>query len=149
MASRIPETPSWCFLVFNLLKYGIIGYMIKKQVEFPLIDEYKKHFEITDKTIFALGEDIYTDYDLTPDLLIHEQTHLKQQERVGVKEWVYDFLYIPEKRLEYEVEAYREQLKSINDRNHRAKIRIESAQTLSSGLYGNIIDYESALQKLK
>lgn len=123
--------------------------MIKKQVDFPLIDEYKKHFEITDKTVFAFGDDIYTNYDLTPDLLVHENVHLRQQSEIGVKEWVYDFLYLPDKRLEYEVEAYREQLKSIKDRNYRAKIRHESAKNLSSSLYGNIISFDDAFELLK
>lgn len=113
------------------------------------MEEYKKHFEITDKTIFALGEDIYTDYALTPDLLVHEQVHLKQQAKIGVKEWVYDFLESPKARLEFELEAYREQLKSIKDREKRNKIRIESATNLSSGLYGNIISRSDAFNLLK
>jgi len=123
--------------------------MIKKQVEFPLIEKYKEFFDIDENTVFALGEDIYTNYDLTPDLLVHENTHLKQQAEIGVKEWVYDFLYIPAKRLEYELEAYRKQLESIKDRNHKTRVRFESAKNLSSSLYGNIIDYEDALDLLK
>lgn len=112
------------------------------------MEEYKEQFEITDKTIFALGADIYTDYPLTPDLYIHELVHLKQQEEVGVKEWVYDFLYVPEKRLEYEIEAYRTQLSSIKDRNHRAKVLFDSSKQLSSSLYGNIISYADAFKVL-
>ena len=123
--------------------------MIKKQVEFPLMEEYKKHFDITKRTIFALGEDIYTDYPLTPDLLVHENVHLRQQAEIGVKEWVYDFIYNPERRLEIELEAYREQLKSIKDRNYRAKVRWESAGNLSSSLYGNIISRADAFNLLK
>lgn len=123
--------------------------MIKRQGEFPLLTEYKKYFEITDRTIFALGDDIYTDYPLTPDLLVHENVHIRQQKQIGVKEWVYDFLYIPEKRLEYELEAYREQLKSIKDRNQRHNKRIESARNLSSSMYGNIIEYQDAYNLLK
>lgn len=123
--------------------------MIRPQVDFPLMEEYKKYFAITPKTIFALGEDIYTDYPLTKDLLVHEMVHLRQQQDIGVKEWVYDFLYKPEKRLEYELEAYREQLKSIKDRNHRLKTRIESAESLSSSLYGNIISRADALKALE
>lgn len=124
--------------------------MIRPQVDFPLMEEYKNQgFAITDKTIFALGIDIYTDYPLTPDLMVHELTHLKQQEEVGIKEWVYDFLYIPAKRLEYELEAYRAQIKSIKDRNHRAKVWLESSTQLSSALYGNIISREDAIALLK
>lgn len=123
--------------------------MIRPQAEFPLLEEYKKHFDITKKTIFALDEDIYTDYPLTSDLLVHELVHIRQQKEVGVKEWVYDFLYTPSKRLEYELEAYREQLASIKDRNHRNDIRRISAQQLSSALYGNIISYGEAFNLLK
>lgn len=123
--------------------------MIKKQVEFPLLEEYRKHFNITDDTIFALGEHIYTNKDLTADLLIHEMTHLRQQEEMGVTEWVYDFLHNPKERLKFEVEAYREQLKSIKDRNHRTRILYDSAKTLSSDLYGNIITQPEALKLLK
>lgn len=123
--------------------------MIRPQVDFPLMEEYKKHFAITNKTIFALGEDIYTDYPLTPDLLVHELVHLKQQAEIGVKEWVYDFLYNPVKRLEYEVEAYQKQIASIKDRNLKFKVLMESAKNLSSDLYGNIITREEAYKLLK
>lgn len=124
-------------------------YTIKPQSEFPLLLEYAKEFPITDKTIFALNEVIFTNYPLTPDLLIHEIRHLEQQQKVGLAEWVYDFLHNPEKRLEYELDAYQTQLRSIKDKNHRNKVRIESARNLSSDLYGNIITYQEAFVKLK
>lgn len=123
--------------------------MILPQAEFPLMNEYKKFFAIDKYTIFALGENIYTDFDLTPDLLVHENVHLRQQSEVGVKEWVYDFLHNPAKRLEYELEAYREQLKSIKDRNLRNKVRMQSAKQLSSALYGNIISFSDAFELMK
>lgn len=123
--------------------------MIRKQADFPFLDEYKKQFAITKDTIFACYPDIYCDGQLTQDLLIHELVHLRQQEKIGLKEWVYDFLYDPKKRLEYEVEAYKEQLKSIKDRNHKTREYFKAAQQLSSDLYGNIIDYQTALQLLK
>ncbi len=123
--------------------------MIKPQAEFPLMDEYKKHFAITPDTIFALGEHIYTDNPLTADLLVHELTHLKQQRERGTAEWVYDFLHHPERRLEIELEAYRAQLASIKDRNHRTRVWIQSANSLSSDLYGNMISRENALEALK
>lgn len=123
--------------------------MIRKQSDFPFLSEYKKHFEITKDTIFACLPDIYCDGHLTEDLLVHELVHLRQQEQIGLKEWVYDFLYDPEKRLEYEVEAYREQLKSIKDRNHRTRAYFTAARQLSSPLYGSIISYADALKILK
>lgn len=123
--------------------------MFKPQDEFPLMEEYKKKFDITKDTIFALYPYIYTNNPLTPDILVHELVHFKQQEKVGVVEWVYDFLENPKLRLEYELEAYREQLKSIKDRNHRNRVRVESARNLSSSLYGNIISYSDAFDLLK
>lgn len=125
------------------------AYYIKPQKDFPLMDEYRKLFAITNKTIFALADTIYTDYDLTPDLLVHELVHLEQQRRVGTTEWVYDFLEYPDKRLKYELEAYRKQLQSIKDRNYRAKVRWSSADNLSSPLYGNIISRQDAFDLLK
>lgn len=122
---------------------------IRPQSEFPLMEEYKKKFNVTDQTIFALFPSIYTNYKLTPDLMVHEMTHISQQTKIGVKEWVYDFLEYPAKRLEFELQAYRTQLKSIKDRNHRDKIRRQSATNLSSSLYGNIISYQEAWDKLK
>lgn len=126
-----------------------IKFTIKPQNEFPLLLEYAKEFKITDETIFALNEVIFTNYPLTPDLLVHELRHLEQQREVGLSEWVYDFLHNPEKRLEYEIDAYKTQLKSIKDREKRNKVRIQSARNLSSDLYGNIITYQDAFVKLK
>lgn len=122
---------------------------IRPQNEFPLMEEYKKKFDITDDTIFALYPSIYTNHNLTPDLLEHEMVHIAQQIKVGVKEWVYDFLESPKARLEFELQAYRTQLRSIKDRNHRDKVRRQSAQNLSSSLYGNIINYAEAFNELK
>jgi len=51
---------------------------IRPQNEFPLINKYKKKFPITYETIFAYAGDIFTNYKLTSDLLIHENIHLKQ-----------------------------------------------------------------------
>lgn len=122
---------------------------IRPQKDFPFLEEYKKKFEITERTIFAGGTDIYTNYPLTPDLLIHELVHLRQQEKHGLVEWVHDFLEYPKFRLEQELEAYREQLQSIKDRNHREATRRISAQQLSSAMYGNIISREEAYKLLK
>ncbi len=123
--------------------------MIKKQSDFPLIKEYAKKFKITPETIFAYYPDIYTNYKLTPDLLIHEERHLAQQKKIGLDVWVENFLNDPKKRLAYEIDAYQTQLRSIADREHRNKIRIDSAKHLSSPLYGNIVSEREAFLLLK
>lgn len=123
--------------------------MLKPQVEFPLMERYKKAFPaINNQTIIAYDKDIYTNYALPPDLLIHEQRHLAQQEKYGLENWVEYFLKDAEFRMKMELDAYREQLKSIKDREFRNKVRLASAKTLSSELYGNICSYQEALKLL-
>ncbi len=123
--------------------------IFKKQVEFPLLEQYQKIFNINEFTIFAYDDSIYCNYPLPPDLIVHEKTHLKQQKKVGLDEWVRLFLTNEEFRLKQEVEAYLNQLDSIKDRELRLRIRMESAQNLSSSLYGSIINYEDAYNLLK
>ena len=122
---------------------------IKSQKEFPLLERYKKVFNIDEKTIFAYNYTIYLDGILTKDLYIHEKTHIAQQERDGLEYWVENYLENPEYRLKQEIEAYQKQLKSIKDREHRNKVAIFSAKTLASPLYGNIITFEEAFNKIK
>ena len=122
--------------------------MIKLQKEFPLLKQYKKVFEVNDKTVFAYGEDIYTNYELSVDLLAHEIIHLKQQAERGLDVWVKTYLDIPQFRLEMELEAYRHQLLYFKDRNERARMRILFAKQLSSNLYGNIIELDKAIELL-
>jgi len=129
--------------------YAIIhNRMIKEQKDFPLLQTYKQYFEITEKTIFALYPDIYTNYELTPDLLIHEQIHFKQQEKLGVDEWVNRYIDDKDFRLEQEIEAYKNQINSIKDRNARERMKVWASNILSSKLYGNIINSREAYKKL-
>lgn len=123
--------------------------MIRKQVEFPLLEEYAKVFPITENTIFAYDGEIYANDDLPLHLIEHENTHLAQQERDGLDYWIREYLSNPAYRLTQELEAYTAQLKSIKNREDRNKVRLESARTLSSELYGNIITLKEALDKLK
>ena len=50
---------------------------MKPQADFPKLEEFKKAFNITEKTIFAYDNVIYCNYDLTDDLIVHETTHHK------------------------------------------------------------------------
>lgn len=122
---------------------------IKKQADFPLLQEYSKVFNINEKTIFAYDDIIFSNNPLSPDLLVHEERHLAQQKRYGLDTWVKNFLEDPRYRLEMELDAYKKQLESIKDRNFRDAIRRESAKNLSSSLYGEIISYSEAFTLLK
>ena len=125
--------------------------MIKQlpQKDFPLLEEYKKVFDITPETIFAYDDTIYCDYGLPNHLIIHEITHHEQQKRYGLEKWVELYLTDVEFRLKMEVEAYRHQISTISDRNNKLRLRLECAKDLSSSLYGNICTYEEALELLK
>ena len=123
--------------------------MIRPQKEFPLLERYKEKFNVTHNTIFAYDNVIYSNNELPHDLVIHEMTHHKQQEKYGLDNWVEQYLNDNLFRLKMEVEAYRKQLDSIKDRNFRSKIRQESISHLASDLYGNIVTVEEAKNLLK
>lgn len=123
--------------------------MFKPQNEFPLLTEYKKCFEVTDNTIFAYNNVIYTNNKLTDDLVVHEKVHLRRQNKLGVDKWVYQYLSDVDFRLKEEVLAYKEQLLSVKDREERHFLRILCARDLSSKLYGSIISYEEAFDRIK
>lgn len=121
--------------------------MVKQlpQAQFPLLEEYRKVFDITPETIFAYDDTIYCDYGLPNHLIIHEITHHEQQKRDGLEYWVEHYLTDPAYRLRMEVQAYKHQLQSITDRNNKARLRLLCAKDLSSSLYGNICTYDEAL----
>jgi hypothetical protein len=121
---------------------------MRKQVDFPLLDKYKKKFKITPYTIFAYNKEIYSDYPLTEDLLIHELKHIERQNKIGVDNWVDAFLNNDAFRLNEEVIAYKAQINSISDRNERYKLKLLCAKNLSSDLYGDLVSYEEALKLL-
>jgi len=123
--------------------------MLKLQKEFPNLELFKKHFAVTDRTIFAWDDSIYCNYNLSPDLIIHEQTHLKQQKKYGLDVWLERYIDDEEFRLKMELQAYRKQLMSIKDREKRNRVRMQVSSDLSSDLYNNIISYEEAFIKLK
>lgn len=122
--------------------------MVKPQSEFPLLEQYKRVFDITENTIFAYDGVIYSDYTLTKDLLVHEETHLKRQDKIGVDLWVSKYLSDPQFRLEEELIAYKAQLESIKDRGFRNAVRMDCATALSSDLYGGIITKDQAIKEL-
>ena len=122
--------------------------MIKLQKEFPYLKEFRNKFPITPHTVFVFDGDIYSDYKLPPDILVHENKHLNQQEKVGAVKWITQYLEDDKFRLEQEIEAYKIQLESIKDRNERSECRRECASHLASKLYGKITSFREALDVL-
>lgn len=63
---------------------------------------------------------------LSPDLIVHEQTHIDQQAAFGdAEEWLIKYLDDPKFRLEQEVEAYQNQAAFVrkNLRNQSKKLK--------------------------
>ena len=122
---------------------------ILPQSSFRLLKEYKKHLpNINENTIFAFAGNIYSNNPLPEDLIIHEQTHFKQQAEYGLQVWVKRYLNEKDFRLEMEKEAYISQISSIKNVGLRDAVIKDSINALTSGLYGKV-NKEQAEQMLK
>jgi hypothetical protein len=120
----------------------------------PNILEIKNKFPITVNTVYAYGETLYnpSGQEIPQDLMVHEETHQRQQQVLGVEQWWGMYLTQDGFRLRQEVEAYGEQykfLKTVLNRKGRLGILQRLAQTLSSPLYGNIINKKEAQELIE
>jgi hypothetical protein len=100
--------------------------------------------------IITYGKDIYTKRGtLTEDLMIHEQTHIRQQGEAPAKWWDRYFAS-PAFRLDQEKEAYQNQYeylkKTVKDKNTLYKMRMNIVKCLTGQMYGRIISQEEALK---
>lgn len=122
---------------------------IKPQNEFPKLSEFRSIFPgIDNNTVFAYDHVIYTNKKLPLHLIVHEITHHEQQDHYGLDVWTTKYLYDPKFRLKMEIDAYKNQVRSIKDRNKRFQVLVASAKNLSSDLYNNLITYKEALRLL-
>jgi len=103
---------------------------------FPTADFYKG-------TVFTYYPNIYMQGHPQSHLLVHEQTHLRQQKKITPELWWEKYFSDKNFRLAQEVEAYHNQYKS------NPGILFEIARDLSSPLYNNIVDYKKALILIK
>lgn len=123
--------------------------MIVKQGFPPNIQAIAQEFKITPDTVFAYGDTLYNPLGLPipQDLMIHEETHEKQQQALGVEQWWTMYLDRPNFRLQQEVEAYQNQyefIKTVLNRKGRIAALNRFAEQLSSDLYGKIINKKKA-----
>lgn len=90
---------------------------------------------------------------LTATKTVHEATHLRQQEEIGVMKWWDRYINEPDFRLSQELEAYLEEANFVremfSDRNLRYRLIYDMARQLSSRMYGSIISFEEARKLLK
>ena len=111
-------------------------------------------FQINPVTaIFTYGDTIYNPNGVTlsAPLIEHERIHMAQQNHndKDAALWWGRFLREPEFRIDQEARAYARQYdvmcEKIKDRNLRARVRINLANSLSGPLYGGTITHIDAL----
>lgn len=102
--------------------------------------------------VFAYGDRIYSPSgtDLSPELVVHEETHLRQQAEVGgPEEWWRRYLADPDFRLAQEVEAYRAQLAAAPNRARRRELWRQVSKDLASSMYGRLVTKDQARELLR
>lgn len=111
--------------------------------KFRRLKEFSKVFKIDENTVIAYDNQIYSNKPLYPDVLVHEQVHLKQQKKYGLAYFTKKYLNDRKFRLQIEIEAYKIQLKSIQDPQLREAVRLDAIDNLISGLYGKVSKKEA------
>lgn len=122
----------------------------------PLIEEiYRRFPEVQGKVlvVYTHYPHVYKQVDLPlpPDLMIHEATHLRQQES-DPQVWWDRYLKDNEFLISQEIEAYGAQyayLRATYPRSFADKRKDGMASDLASGMYGNIISFTEAESKIR
>lgn len=116
--------------------------------KFRRLKEFAQHFRITEETVIAYDNCIYSNKTLPPDILEHEKYHLKRQKEIGLNTFIKKYLNDRQFRLKEEADAYKIQLESIIDKGLKQAVKKDILNNLTSGLYGKVT-MEEAKQLLK
>lgn len=119
----------------------------------PNYQEIVKHFPSVKNNIqvvFSYGDDLYvpSGNEIIEHLMVHEQTHQKQQNAIGVDVWWSRYFDDKEFRLSQEIEAYRNQylyIKETANRKDRKILLHKLSEDLSSSIYGNLVSKSEAM----
>jgi len=119
----------------------------------PNYKKIAKTFTLGVGTIFTYGDKIYNPDNggIDKPLLEHEKTHTIQQGN-NIKKWWKKYLKDSEFRLSQELEAYQRQYrvaKEIYNKPQLFNLLRSIALDLSGEMYGNIIDFDTAINKIK
>lgn len=120
----------------------------------PNYAEIAKVFKIKDNPgiVFTYGYKLYVPagkiVEVDKHLLAHEKIHALRQTEMGVEEWWKKYLEDSSFRLVQEVEAYRQQYRSMWSLpiSQRAGYLNHIVKDLSGTMYGNVVTPEQALQ---
>ena len=120
----------------------------------PNIKEIKKYFNLPENVVFTYRNILYNPSGVLIDdfLHCHEFIH-SQQQGDDPDDWWNKYFTDKHFRLDQELEAYRAQYQKvklkINDRNGLHKYLFNLAADLSSEMYGNLISFSVAMEKIK
>jgi len=121
----------------------------------PNFNELAKVFPIKGKPgiVFAYGDYIYnpSGQRLSPEIVAHEETHCARQKDAETHLWWHAYCTWPDFRLNEEVIAHRaewDRWRDIWPSRMDEKELDRLASRLSSPLYGSLISYECAKQKI-
>lgn len=118
----------------------------------PVYERCKKAFGVTWDmgVIITYGDTIHCSVPISDDYLVHEKVHVRQQLEMGVEEWWEKYFTDIAFRLSQEVEAYREQLKYINENYDRLTRRFLFRHIIltMSSMYGKMCTQEQAIKLL-
>ncbi|MFA6314968.1 MAG: hypothetical protein WC648_01180 [Candidatus Paceibacterota bacterium] len=115
----------------------------------------KEKFNVNwdDGLIIANGDTIHCAYQVPPEKVVHEITHLKRQQEIGKDLWWSLYIDRPSFRLEEETLAYKAEYKficeNVHDRNDRFQYLYQMAQTLSSPQYGRLCTGDEAMKLIQ
>jgi hypothetical protein len=122
----------------------------------PNYDAIAKTFNIKGRTniVFAYGDKLYVpggkSVNVDTHLLVHEETHANQQAMIGVEKWWERYLEDADFRFLQELEAYRNQYRSMNilPLKHRLDYLNHIATDLAGEMYGNLLSKEDAIRAI-
>lgn len=118
----------------------------------PNYDAISKVFDIKDKPgiVFTYGFKLYVPggkgVEIDRHLMIHEETHARQQAEMGIEKWWEHYLSNQSFRLTSELEAYRNQYRSMGSLSlsQRRGYLDHIVKDLSGAMYGNVVSQEDA-----
>lgn len=95
--------------------------------------------------IVTYGKNIYCKYVLTHPLVMHEQTHVRQQEGKIIWWWFIKYSLYPKFRLSVEIPAHRAEYRAIAgfDGNKKGWLELIAGR-LSGPLYNNMVTLDEA-----
>lgn len=104
-------------------------------------------------TVVTWEPNIHCGFELSSDVIEHEEVHIIQQRAIGVEEWWKRFYADPQFRYAQELEAYQKQYRylrnTVKDRNELARRLSLIAGFLSGEMYGGIVSHSEAVRAIR